>query len=202
MCHRLDARFFDRLAGMDHTGVCARTRAVHDKSRGTYHLPALSDEIEVDLRAREIRAVGGEVRPVSVELGLAVLFYLMQSDGTAPRGRWVSEKDLKGGVQFFQGPHAIQTRPVAEACADGLDRVTAAALKLGGTPVAMGDAAFTFPALPLVPLAVVLWRGDDEFPAECKLLMDATIDRHLPLDVIYGLAIEVARRLTGLPLIH
>jgi hypothetical protein len=43
----------------------------------------------------------------------------------------------------------------------------------------------------------VLWYGDDEFEASAKLLMDATIDSHLPLDVIYALAVELVEMLLG-----
>jgi len=142
MCHRLDNRFFERLAGMDPAEVCARTGSSYDAGRNAYRVPAMDEVIEVDLAAREIRRVGAEAVPVTVELGLAVIFYLMQSDGAVPTGRWVSEKDLKGGVQFFRGPHAIPTRPIAEACHAGLNRVLAAGAALGGRPIDMGDAAF------------------------------------------------------------
>lgn len=35
---------------------------------------------------------------------------------------------------------------------------------LGGVQVGYGDAACRLPAFPKLPLTVVLWFGDDEFP--------------------------------------
>jgi hypothetical protein len=45
-----------------------------------------------------------------------------------------------------------------------------------------------------VPVAVLLWQGDDEFPTEAKLLYDASIVRHLALDIIYALAVGMCEQ--------
>jgi hypothetical protein len=44
-------------------------------------------------------------------------------------------------------------------------------------------------------VAVLLWQGDAEFPAEAKLLYDATIARHLASDIVYALAVGVCEQL-------
>jgi hypothetical protein len=67
---------------------------------------------------------------------------------------------------------------------------------LGGSPVGMADAAYVFQILPRIPVTVLLWTGDCEFDAEAKLLFDRTIGSHLPLDVIFGLAMEICARLS------
>ena len=38
-------------------------------------------------------------------------------------------------------------------------------IDLGGTRVTGGDLAYRFWALPRIPLMIVLWKGDEEFPA-------------------------------------
>ena len=48
-----------------------------------------------------------------------------------------------------------------------------------------------------MPVIVVLWAADEEFDASAKLLMDSTIEHHLPLDVIFGMALEVLGRIVG-----
>ena len=47
-----------------------------------------------------------------------------------------------------------------------------------------------------IPVAVLLWRGDDEFPAQAKLLFDKTITEHLALDIIFGLTVEICLALS------
>jgi hypothetical protein len=44
---------------------------------------------------------------------------------------------------------------------------------------------------------VVYWQGDEEFPPETKLLFDRTIDRHLPLDIIFALAVEICHAVSA-----
>jgi hypothetical protein len=43
-------------------------------------------------------------------------------------------------------------------------------------------------ALPKVPVTLLLWTADDEFPARADLLFDATAPRHLPTDILWALA--------------
>jgi hypothetical protein len=44
------------------------------------------------------------------------------------------------------------------------------------------------PPFPKVPTTVILWTEDDEFPARADLLFDNTGPRHLPLDVLWSVA--------------
>ena len=98
---------------------------------------------------------------------------------------------------FFRGPHRFRTDELAGRFGRDLDGFRAACLALDGEPLAMGDAAYRFQVLPRVPAAAVLWSADDEFDASAKLLMDSTISLHLPLDVIFGMALELLGALVG-----
>ncbi|MBW2591755.1 MAG: DUF3786 domain-containing protein, partial [Deltaproteobacteria bacterium] len=48
------------------------------------------------------------------------------------------------------------------------------ALALKGTAIEPGDAGFEFSILPKTPMQLILWEGDDEFPAEANILFDKT----------------------------
>ena len=50
-------------------------------------------------------------------------------------------------------------------------------------------------SFPRVPVHVLLWLTDEVFPAQISFLFDATIEHHLPLDVIFGLVSELCFRL-------
>ena len=54
--------------------------------------------------------------------------------------------------------------------------------------VRYGDAAIVLFPLPKVPTTMILWVEDDEFPARADLLFDATCTAHLPLDVLWSVA--------------
>ncbi len=120
------------------------------------------------------------------ELVILVLDYLVRADGSAPSGEWIGFQELPDGAFYrraFQGYSG--DRLVRELAADA-DRFRRAARALGGEPLPMGDTGFAFRVLPHVPLAVVWWDGNDEFPANATVLFDRVAGVYLPTD---GLAI-------------
>jgi hypothetical protein len=55
----------------------------------------------------------------------------------------------------------------------------------------MADAAFCFSITPDLPVAVLYWVGDEDFPAEAKILYDRSISELLTLDILFALAVGV-----------
>lgn len=198
MCHKLDARFFAMLDAMSPDDVCRRALCRHDPSRDCYEVEAWGGTYEVYPKEASIRPRPGS-RPSSMELGLCIVFYLMECKDLPLANEWASEKDVPGGVNFFQGPHAIPGHLVAKRFGADVEAFRRVCRKLGGTPLEMGDAAFAFRIHPRVPAAVILWKEDEEFPADVRLLFDRTIGEHLPLDVIFGLSEEICERLAAEP---
>ncbi len=191
----LDLRFFAQLAERSPGEVCVRALCGWDRARECYALDAWGDSLAVYPKQELIRPAGSD-QP-SLELGgeLAVVFYLLQAKDLPLKGEWVSEKDLPGGEAFFRGPHEIPTGLIANRFGEDLDGFRVACEAQGGTATDLGDVAYVIRVLPRVPVAVLLWGGDDEFGAEAKLLFDRTIGEHLPLDVIFGLATELCSRI-------
>jgi hypothetical protein len=67
----------------------------------------------------------------------------------------------------------------------------------GGLPLELADAAFAFQALPRLALAVLVWAGDEEFPAQASVVFDAAAGHYLPAEDLAGLGELLARRLIG-----
>ncbi len=126
----------------------------------------------------------GEESPEEVQA--LVLDYLVQSDGSLPTGQWLAFSELPHGTFYT---HAFQGYTGDDLVRRlGRDRTAfqRGAERLGGKPLALGDAAYEFCALPRVPLAVVWWDGEEEIPPRATVLFDAVAPRYLPTD---GLAI-------------
>jgi hypothetical protein len=198
MCHKLDPVFFSRLAALDPDEVCAR--GICRWESGSYIVPFLTWQYRVQPGRMLIEPVTPGAREVGADLGLLLLFYLLQVKNVPLAGRWVSEFDLPGGSLFFRGPHRFRTGELAERFGRDLDGFAEAGRRLGGVRIDLGDSAFRFQVLPRVPAAAVLWRADDEFEASAKLLLDASVREHLPLDVVLGLSLELLGALVGKPL--
>ena len=131
-------------------------------------------------------ATAPDGKPCPEEVQIMLLDYLIRGDATKPCGRWIGFQELPDGSFYrhaFQGYSGDQ---LVRDLAGDLASFRRAAERLGGDRLEMGDAGYGFRALPHIPLAVVWWAGDEEFPANATVLFDASADRYLPTD---GLAI-------------
>ena len=124
-----------------------------------------------------------------------ILQYLYSTSGLPPRGRWQSFLQLPGGMLHYMPFQNIAMNPLAKAFNGKIHLLTEAAKPLGATPLAMGHTAVQVAALPKVPLAAVLWDGDDEFPASAQILFDELASTNLSTAALWVLGCEFAERL-------
>ncbi len=192
----IDEQHYLDLAACSPDNVVQRTGCQYDSSLKKYTLAVWGHQYCVDLNARKILPVTDAPRPYQEFLYLFIVFYLIQARNIYPTRQWVSEKDIPGGAAFFRGPHTIPTHLITQKAANDPDRFKQTALSLGGQPLDMADAAFYFEITPQIPVAVLFWQGDEDFPAEARLLFDKNINAHLPLDIIFALAVEVCHAFT------
>jgi hypothetical protein len=126
---------------------------------------------------------------------LMVLLYLLNAQEGDPTHSWVSEKELKGGITFFRGPHALRTEELRAVFGKDPEGFLRGGKRLGGVELLFGDKAFALNVLPKVPLAYLLWKESEEFPARVNVLFDSTVQKHFSLDGIWCLVAEVSQRL-------
>jgi hypothetical protein len=55
---------------------------------------------------------------------------------------------------------------------------------LGGIQAGYGDVAVTIPAFNRVPITLVFWKGDEEFPSNGHILFDSTVLDYLSAEDI------------------
>lgn len=131
------------------------------------------------------RAKDGE-EPSSFVQSL-ILSYLVTADGTTPSRRWIGFRELPEGmfyVQAFRGYTGIR---LARQMEGGIEAFRRAAETLDSKPLEeIGDAGYVFTLLPRIHVAVVYWRGDEEFPSQARVLFEDTAAHYMSTD---GLAI-------------
>ena len=71
---------------------------------------------------------------------------------------------------------------------------------MGGQPLDLADASFRFQAFPRLAVAVLLWAGDDEFPAQARVLFDAVAGHYLPTEDLAGTGDWLAHKLVHAPI--
>ncbi len=178
--------------------ICQRTEALYDENRRGYVLPILNRSYMILPEERKIlcrRAEALEEETFRDNFYLMVLLYLLNAKRGPAGKNWVSEKELKGGTLFFRGPHALPVEDIRRTFGRDAEGFSQAGIRLGGVKIPFGDEAFVLTVFPKVPLAYLLWKEDEEFPARVTVLFDVTIQTHFSLDGIWCLVAEVSRRL-------
>ena len=126
-----------------------------------------------------------------------LLYYLNTADGAPITNKWVSFADLPDGRIYNAAFQGYSGDEIVKAFGFDLDAFKSACLKVGGRPVDIGNASFTFQALPRLPLMITYWLGDEDFPSSCKILFDESAGHYLPIDACAILGSMLVRKLTS-----
>jgi len=143
--------------------------------------------------------LSADATPCLEETQILILDYLTHSGSAsvspAACSDWIGFQELPDGA-FYAKAFRSYTSDVLESRMNGdIDRFRLACERFGGTFFSLGDAAFSFCALPAVKLAVVWWAGDDEFPAHANVLFDRAAAHALPIDGMAALGSLLCRGL-------
>ena len=185
-----------QLEGVNLAQLAGRTGAHYAAGSSELHLSFFGDPVVIttpEYMALDSRS--GEQRSLTT-LAL-LLYYLTTSNGAPLAGRWISFRELPNGGFYHQAFQNYTGREIHDRLGSDLVTLERAALNLGGKPEEIGDAAFSFAALPRVHLLVVTWLGDEDFPSSTRILFDAAAGHHLPADACAVLGSMLTRKLTS-----
>ncbi|MGB3211732.1 MAG: DUF3786 domain-containing protein [Desulforhopalus sp.] len=196
MTEIIDKTYFTALTAANPEILCRQGRSKYSEDAHEYALEVWGNRYLVDLTNSELRYGDTKGPRLHEYLGLFAVYYLLLEKDVVLSGEWISEKDLPGGSAFFRGPHLIPTDLISNRFNNDINRFKTICKKLGGTPLDMADAAFRFSITSDIPVAVLYWIGDEDFPAEAKILYDRSIAELLSLDILFALAVGVCARIS------
>lgn len=186
-----EARAWELLGSSESRDVCDRAKATYAEPQG-YTLRVFGFPVMVDPVARTITGSSPEAGLVLTKAGyfsrLSILHYLLGARLLEPSGRLVSPMELKSGQFFRGGSHELPLDKIAARFCAGPDGFVLVALRFGGRQVSYGDAAVELSPFPRLPVTLVFWCEDEEFPARAYLLFDDTCEHHLPADILWSVA--------------
>lgn len=117
------------------------------------------------------------------ELGLIekilILHYLTNAGGSPILNRSISFKELPGGSIYIEPFTNRCIRPLIQIFGNDLASFQKSAEKLGGLKGKHGDLSYCFYPLPRIPVTLVLWAADEEFPANANILFDESAADYL-----------------------
>lgn len=150
------------------------------ESESEFILTFLNQEYRIKHPSGEVYRSGGEDVPIVNKI--LILHYLNSSKGIPVRNKWISFKELPSGQIYIDPFYNRAIRPLINIFGEKPEQMIKAGKILGGKEGGMGDASITIPAFPLVPVAYIIWRGDDEFPPSGNILFDESAPDHLPTE--------------------
>ena len=188
-----EAKAWEALALLRPQAVCSAAAVAHDRLSRFYTIRSFGIDFTVSPEMRSITS--SDPRSATFLdrykdfFRLSVLWYLTSAKDIPATGRLIRPIDVKGGQRFFSGTHVLPLDQIAERF--GRDKVSfvAQGLKFGAEIVSFGDAAVRLYPLPRVPVTVILYLQDDEYPARVTLFFDSTVDFQLSLsDIVWSVS--------------
>ena len=152
-----------------------------DFREGEFRLPFFHKRYRISFPEGEAREEGGG--EPAIWLRILFLHYLLTADGTPVADDWIAYRHLPG-AELFEGRFVnMAIRPLVQAFGQDLEGFKRAAEALGGVPMSRtGDAAFYFLAFPHLPMACLLYLGDEEVSPSVNTLFDASAPHYLPTE--------------------
>ena len=127
-----------------------------------------------------------------IQQQVLLLHYLLGTvSGRGPRvtGEWIAFQDIPDGRFYLDAFLKRAKVPLVSAFGAQPEHLVDLAVKAyGASPFDHGDFSVLVKALPLIHVALILWRGDEEFPPEGNVLFDQNISRILSAEDIAWLA--------------
>jgi hypothetical protein len=120
---------------------------------------------------------GGAEVPIKDKI--LILHYLTRATGVPISHKFIAFPELPEGANYFPTFSKRSIEPLTKHFGREPLRLIDAAERLGGSKVDYGDVAVAINGFSRVPITLVLWRGDEEFPPRGNILFDFTISSYL-----------------------
>ncbi|MBI5632663.1 MAG: DUF3786 domain-containing protein [Nitrospirae bacterium] len=150
-----------------------------DYRDGRLYMQCLGREFEI-FPGGEIKSLGH----ITPWIRILLLHYINTHGKAELAGKWVSFSELKSGMVKASSFLREAEEPIKELFLSAPKRVSAALGRLGAKQT--GDfpttEAWILFLLPKVPVVILYWPEEDEFPAKVKILFDQTADKFLDVE--------------------
>jgi hypothetical protein len=184
------------LSRLDVIDVEQRSQSNYNPETKSFRLRILNRNYDISPEDKNLKPVGSFPDPShDFYLLLSAVNYLIGAKNLPLIGKWTAETEFPSGPLFFRGPHKMPVLKLEKFFGRDQDRFTSRSLSIGGKKVYGGDCAFEFFFFPRLPVRLILWLADEEFPARMIFLFDRSADHHLKLDGLWAVGKALAHQL-------
>jgi hypothetical protein len=188
----------EQLAGITDTGEqCRKSGGRYLPEENAFIIDYLNRSYRISLPDGEVSLTDSE-EAVPIRDKILILHYFIRARGTPLSGSIITYKELHEGINYYPTFFKRAIEPIVTNFKDAPEKLLEIAKTLGGRRSDYGDTAVTIDAFPYVPLTIVLWQGDSEFPPDGNIMFDSTIPDYLPTEDITIVCEMIAWKLVRL----
>ncbi|UCF56802.1 MAG: DUF3786 domain-containing protein [Deltaproteobacteria bacterium] len=130
---------------------------------------------------------------------LHYLYGAWSSSRARIKGEWISFQEVPDGKFYLDAFHRRAKNPMVQTFGERPELLVKLAKEsFGAVSSDQGDVSVVIKALPLVPVALIIWKGDEEFPPEGNILFDRNIIEILSAEDMAWLSGMVVYPLVGM----
>jgi len=120
--------------------------------------------------------------------GSALIYYILKGSPSRPAGEFATFAELAGPL-FKHGSYSTSAleRPIIKRFQRRVPELLAAAASVGGRQggeAGLGSVSLIFDLLPHIPMQLIFYDQDDEFPARATLLFDLNATQFVDFEVL------------------
>ena len=187
----------EKLEEKNPEALAARTGSIYTPkgdANGDFRLAFWSREVVLNFPefTGKYSDTGGDINTFDLTM---LAYYFDVCDGAPISGEWIAFNQIPGGLFYAQAFQGYSGDELAKVFGNDAEAFIEANEKLGGRREFFGNMAYSYQVLPRVPIMVVCWLGDEDFPPSYRMLFDANAHRHLVTDAYAILGSHLARRL-------
>jgi hypothetical protein len=183
-----EIKAWEMLNEADPVEICRRSCASYDPAAKAYAVRSFNSDFLLYPAEQKITGDDLFLKRLGYFFGLSVLCYLNTAMDIPPTGRLIKPSDTKGGQLFFRGTHVLPLDKLAAKYGASPEDFMRKGMELGGEAAPYGDVAVKLFPFAKIPVHILLWKQDDEFPARADLLFDSSCEMQAPLDILWSIA--------------
>jgi Domain of unknown function (DUF3786) len=173
------------------------THFSNDSSGGVLAVPFINRRITVSWPGGQITGPD-PARELPLQEQVLVMHYLLRVSDTPLAMSWITFREIPSGEFYYSAFVKRAKEPLVKTFGDRPQLLAELGTQMGGTQWEEGDVSVYFQAFPKIPVCLVLWAGDDEFPPDGNILFDASISQFLSAEDVAVLSGMVVYPLVGM----
>jgi hypothetical protein len=187
-----EEKAWEILKGLDTSVVCRNASVTFNEKEGHYIVRSFCDDFYILPKERVIKSTTPQGEIVIQRYGYffihSWLWYLINAKDIPLTEKLIKPQNIRGGDLFFRGSHVLPLDKLAIRYGDDKEDFIKKGKDLCAEVLNYGDASLKLLPMPTIPVTLILWLKDEEFPPRADLLLDYSCELQFPLDIIWSIA--------------